>query len=122
MGSVPISAAIAGSDVAMTVESICSMNRATANMSGVTRIKAGNPMNRRRPRMRPEPLWAAPPPAPSPKMRPCRSGLPVGHQPPAQLGIGRMQQELPVILAGRQLEGFLALFGAASARQHDIAH
>ena len=36
-GDVPMSAAIAGSEVAMTVESICSMNSATARMSGVTR-------------------------------------------------------------------------------------
>ncbi len=35
MGEVPISAAIAGSDVAMTVESICSMKSATARMRGV---------------------------------------------------------------------------------------
>ena len=33
----PISAAIAGSDVAMTVESMFSMNNATATMSGTTR-------------------------------------------------------------------------------------
>jgi hypothetical protein len=38
IGSAPISAAIAGSDVAITVESICSMNRATARMRGVIRI------------------------------------------------------------------------------------
>lgn len=41
IGLVPISAAIAGSDVAMTVESICSMNSATARMSGMVRFKAG---------------------------------------------------------------------------------
>lgn len=40
--SAPMLAAIAGSEVAMTVESICSMKSATARMSGVTRItKAG---------------------------------------------------------------------------------
>src|SRR4051795_7086760 len=36
-GLVPISAAIAGSDVAMTVESMFSMNRAVATMSGIRR-------------------------------------------------------------------------------------
>src|ERR1700704_5451175 len=36
-GLVPISAAIAGSEVAMTVESIFSMNRAVATMSGIRR-------------------------------------------------------------------------------------
>src|SRR6201985_2212808 len=36
-GLVPISAAIAGSDVAITVESMFSMNRAVATMSGMTR-------------------------------------------------------------------------------------
>jgi hypothetical protein len=41
---VPISAAIAGSDVAMTVESMFSMNKAVATMRGMTRclfIKSG---------------------------------------------------------------------------------
>src|SRR5690606_4649018 len=37
IASVPISAAMAGRDVAMTVESNCSMNRATARISGVIR-------------------------------------------------------------------------------------
>ena len=37
-GLVPISAAIAGSEVAMTVESMFSMNRATATTSGTTRL------------------------------------------------------------------------------------
>ena len=41
IGELPISAAIAGSDVEMTVESIISMNRATARMSGVTRFTRG---------------------------------------------------------------------------------
>src|SRR3954469_14850557 len=36
-GLVPISAAIAGSDVAITVESMFSMNRAVATMSGIRR-------------------------------------------------------------------------------------
>src|SRR3954470_1995247 len=36
-GLVPISAAIAGSEVAITVESIFSMNRAVATMSGISR-------------------------------------------------------------------------------------
>jgi hypothetical protein len=36
-GLVPISAAIAGSEVAITVESMFSMNRATAIMSGTMR-------------------------------------------------------------------------------------
>src|SRR3954453_21283559 len=36
-GLVPMSAAIAGSDVAMTVESMFSMNRAVATMSGIRR-------------------------------------------------------------------------------------
>src|SRR6266403_1330454 len=36
-GLVPISAAIAGSEVAMTVESMFSMNRAVATMSGIRR-------------------------------------------------------------------------------------
>ena len=36
-GSVPISAAIAGNEVAITVESMFSMNRATAMISGTMR-------------------------------------------------------------------------------------
>ena len=36
-GLVPMSAAIAGSDVAITVESMFSMNRAVATISGITR-------------------------------------------------------------------------------------
>jgi hypothetical protein len=36
-GLVPISAAMAGSEVAMTVESMFSMNRAAATMSGIRR-------------------------------------------------------------------------------------
>ncbi len=36
-GLVPISAAIAGSDVAITVESMFSMNSAAATMSGIRR-------------------------------------------------------------------------------------
>jgi len=36
-GLVPISPAMAGSDVEMTVESIFSMNRAVATISGITR-------------------------------------------------------------------------------------
>src|SRR5207248_8703531 len=36
-GLVPISAAIAGSDVAITVESMFSMNRAVATISGIRR-------------------------------------------------------------------------------------
>ena len=36
-GLVPISAAIAGSEVAITVESMFSMNRAVATMSGIRR-------------------------------------------------------------------------------------
>src|SRR5438876_11501971 len=36
-GLVPISAAMAGSDVAITVESMFSMNRAVATMSGIRR-------------------------------------------------------------------------------------
>ena len=36
-GLVPISAAIAGSEVAMTVESMFSMNSAVATMSGIRR-------------------------------------------------------------------------------------
>jgi hypothetical protein len=36
-GLVPMSAAIAGSDVAITVESMFSMNRAVATMSGIRR-------------------------------------------------------------------------------------
>ena len=36
-GLVPMSAAIAGSEVAMTVESMFSMNRAVATMSGIRR-------------------------------------------------------------------------------------
>ena len=39
-GFVPMSAAIAGSDVAMTVESMFSMNRATATISGTMRFAA----------------------------------------------------------------------------------
>jgi hypothetical protein len=39
IGLVPISVAIAGSAVAMTVESICSMKRATARTSGIERFK-----------------------------------------------------------------------------------
>ena len=38
IGLVPMSAAMAGNDVAITVESMFSMNRATARMSGVMRI------------------------------------------------------------------------------------
>src|SRR5205807_364430 len=38
-GLVPMSAAIAGSDVAMTVESMFSMNSATATMSGIRRSR-----------------------------------------------------------------------------------
>src|SRR5260370_14692380 len=38
-GFEPISAAIAGSDVAMTVESMFSMNRATATISGTRRSR-----------------------------------------------------------------------------------
>ncbi|HWA18765.1 MAG TPA: hypothetical protein VG757_07185 [Devosia sp.] len=41
MGDVPMSAAIAGSDVAITVESMFSMNKATARMMGTIRCKAG---------------------------------------------------------------------------------
>ena len=37
-GLVPMSAAIAGSEVAMTVESMFSMNRAMATMSGTMRL------------------------------------------------------------------------------------
>ena len=37
-GLVPISAAIAGSEVAITVESMFSMNRATATISGTMRL------------------------------------------------------------------------------------
>ena len=37
-GLVPMSAAIAGSEVAMTVESMFSMNKATATMSGTMRL------------------------------------------------------------------------------------
>src|SRR6266511_786588 len=39
-GLVPMSAAIAGSEVAMTVESMFSMNRATATISGTMRLTA----------------------------------------------------------------------------------
>src|SRR5450631_959957 len=39
-GLVPISAAIAGSEVAMTVESMFSMNSATATMSGTMRVRS----------------------------------------------------------------------------------
>ena len=38
-GLVPMSLAIAGSEVAITVESMFSMNRATARMSGMVRFK-----------------------------------------------------------------------------------
>ncbi len=38
IGLVPKSAAMAGSEVEMTVESMFSMNRATARISGMTRI------------------------------------------------------------------------------------
>ena len=38
-GLVPMSLAIAGSDVAITVESMFSMNRATARISGMVRFK-----------------------------------------------------------------------------------
>ena len=41
IGLVPMSAAMAGRDVAMTVESMFSMNKATARMSGVIRITSG---------------------------------------------------------------------------------
>ena len=41
IGLVPMSAAIAGRDVAITVESMFSMNRATARISGVIRINCG---------------------------------------------------------------------------------
>jgi hypothetical protein len=41
IGLVPMSAAIAGRDVAITVESMFSMNRATARISGVRRINCG---------------------------------------------------------------------------------
>ena len=41
IGLDPISLAMAGRDVAMTVESMFSMNRATARMSGVRRINCG---------------------------------------------------------------------------------
>ena len=37
-GLVPMSAAIAGSEVAMTVESMFSMNKATATISGTMRL------------------------------------------------------------------------------------
>ena len=40
-GEVPMSAAIAGSEVAMTVESSCSMNSATARTSGTSRGAGG---------------------------------------------------------------------------------
>jgi hypothetical protein len=40
IGLVPISAAIAGSAVEMTVASMFSMNSATARMSGMVRFKA----------------------------------------------------------------------------------
>ena len=42
-GLVPMSAAIAGSEVAITVESMFSMNRAVATMSGMTRCLFINP-------------------------------------------------------------------------------
>jgi hypothetical protein len=38
-GLVPLSAAIAGSEVAITVESMFSMNRATATISGTMRVR-----------------------------------------------------------------------------------
>src|SRR5215475_14309084 len=41
IGLVPMSAAMAGRDVAITVESMFSMNRATARISGVMRINCG---------------------------------------------------------------------------------
>ena len=41
MGSVPRSAAIAGSDVAMIVWSMFSMNRAEAMISGMRRVEDG---------------------------------------------------------------------------------
>ena len=49
IGSAPISAAMAGSDVAITVESMFSMNSAVARMSGMSREgdKAGNLGNER---------------------------------------------------------------------------
>ncbi|WP_404928104.1 hypothetical protein [Mesorhizobium sp. ORM16] len=43
IGLVWMSRAIAGSDVAMTVESMFSMKRATANMSGMVRFKGTRP-------------------------------------------------------------------------------
>ena len=39
-GSVPISAAIAGSEVAITVESMFSMNKATATISGTILLES----------------------------------------------------------------------------------
>jgi len=42
IGLVPMSAAMAGSDVAITVESMFSMNKATARMSGVMRSNSGD--------------------------------------------------------------------------------
>jgi hypothetical protein len=47
IGLVPMSAAIAGSDVAITVESMFSMNRATARISGVIRINCGTGRRRK---------------------------------------------------------------------------
>ena len=41
IGLVPMSAAMAGSEVAITVESMFSMNKATARMSGVMRSNSG---------------------------------------------------------------------------------
>ena len=41
IGEVPRSAAIAGREVAMIVESSCSMNSATARMIGVIRVTSG---------------------------------------------------------------------------------
>src|SRR5580700_10309573 len=43
-GLVPISAAIAGSDVAITVESMFSMNKATATINGIRRSRDINTM------------------------------------------------------------------------------
>ena len=42
IGLVPISAAMAGSEVAITVESICSIRSATARMRGIDRFKDGS--------------------------------------------------------------------------------
>src|SRR6185437_17132378 len=46
-GLVPMSAAIAGSEVAITVESMFSMNRAVATMSGMTRCLFIDPGERK---------------------------------------------------------------------------